>query len=231
MKINIFSPFVFLCSACSEYDIKQLCVNTNNAFDVEEVSVLQDAAAYPGARDAIVMDFDSGDFAADEGWRVVTVEALAMIPVWEFDTYGDNADITIEIYDANNPNTVTPWTVTQTIKRSDWEWREVRLPDDAATAGQTFDFDQMRAWVSFDFSDLIPESGMTSDQYLVSVAWADSANLAVGYSNFNLACDKNWTDWGDGFSLNSTTANAFECSWPMFRLELETRKYEDNCND
>ena len=136
MNTKIFSFAVIFCSACSEYDIKQLCVNTNNAFDVEEVSVLQDAAAYPGARDAIVMDFDSGDFAADEGWRVVTVEALAMIPTQEFETYNDNYDITIEIYDANNPNTVNPWVITQTVIRSDWEWREIRLPSDAATAGQ-----------------------------------------------------------------------------------------------
>ena len=228
MKSNLLFTAVFLSSACSEYDIKQLCVNTNNAFDVEEVSVLQDAAAYPGARDAIVMNFDSGDFAADEGWRVATVEILAMIPTWEFDWYDDSANIAIEIYDANNPNTVNPWVVTQTIKRSDWEWRDVQLPQGSATAT---DPDQMRAWVSFDFTDIIPESGMTSDQYLVSVAWPPNSNLTVGYSNFNLACDKNWTDWGDGFSLNSTTANAFECSWPMFRLELETRKYEDSCND
>lgn len=221
---------LFLCS-CSEYDIKQLCVDTNNAFDVEEVSVLQDAAAYPGARDAIVMDFDSGDFDAGEGWRVVTVQALAMIPSWEFDEYDDSSILSIEIYDANNPNSVTPWVVQQTIRRSDWEWREVRLPDDAATAGQTFDFDQMRAWVSFDFATTIPQSGMNSAQYIISVSWPQDSGLAVGYSNFNLACDKNWTDWGSGFSLNSTTANAFECSWPMFRLELETRKYQDDCGE
>ena len=216
--------------ACSDYNLKELCVDKNNAFDVEEVSVLQDAAAYPSARDAIVMDFDSGDFAADEGWRVVTVDILAMIPTWQFDFYGDDQPLTVEIYDADNPNMVTPWVVTQTIRRSDWEWREITLPDDAATAGQTFDYDQMRAWVSFDFSETIPESGMTSDRYLVSVSWNPYSNLAVGYSNFNLACDKNWTDWGDGFVLNSTTANAFECSWPMFTLELETRRYQDSCN-
>ena len=215
---------------CSGYDIKQLCVNTNDAFDVEEVSVLQDAAAYPGTRDAVVMDFDSGDFDADEGWRVVTVEALAMIPTWQFDSYDDNQQLSIEIYDSNNPNDSTPWISTQTIRKADWEWREVILPDDAAIAGQTFDYEQMRAWVSFDFATTIPDSGMTSDEYLVSVAWNTNSNLAVGYSNFNLACDKNWTDSGSGFILNSTTANALECSWPMLRLELETRRYEDTCD-
>ena len=100
----------------------------------------------------------------------------------------------------------------------------------SATAGQTGDFDQMSAWIKYDFLSQIPEEGMTSDQYLVSVAWGNVSNLAVGYSNFNLACDKNWTDWGDGFVLNSTTAGANECSWPMFRLELETRRYADNCD-
>ena len=212
---------------CSEYDIKQLCVNTNDAFDVEEVSVLQDAAAYPGTRDAVIMDFDSGDFAADEGWRVVTVEALAMIPTWQFESYSDNEQLSIEIYDSNNPNDSTPWIVTQTINRADWEWREITLPDDAAIAGQSFDYEQMRAWVSFDFATTIPDSGMTSDEYLVSVAWSANSNLAVGYSNFNLACDKNWTDSGSGFILNSTTANALECSSPMLRLEHETRRNKD----
>jgi hypothetical protein len=72
---------------------------------------------------------------------------------------------------------------------------------------------------------------MTSEQYLVSVSWPQNSNIAVGYSNFNLACDKNWTDWGSGFSLNSTTADELECSWPMFKLELETRKYEDSCGE
>lgn len=216
--------------ACSDYEIKELCVDKNNAFDVEEVSVLQDAAGYPGVRDAIVMDFDSGDFAADEGWRVVTVELLVMIPSWQFNSYGDNQPLTVEIYDADNPNTTTPWVVTQTIRSDDWHWREVTLPYDAAIAGQDGNYDQMRAWVSFDFSDTIPESGMTSDRYLVSVSWNPTSTLAVGYSNFNLACDKNWTDWGDGFVLNSTTANANECSWPMFTLELETRRYQDSCN-
>ena len=215
---------------CSEYDIKQLCVDTRNAFDVEEVSVLQDAAGYAGARDAIIMEFDSGDFAPDEGWRVVSVEVMAMIPSWLFDIYGDDADLAIEVYDAADPNSTTPWVVNQTIRKADWEWREVTLPFDSATAGQTGDFDQMSAWIKYDFMTQIPEEGMTSDQYLVSVAWDDFSTIGVGYSNFNLACDKNWTDWGDGFTLNSTTAGANECSWPMFRLELETRRYADNCD-
>ena len=221
---------LFLLISCSEYDIKQLCVDTKNAFDVEEVSILQDAAGYAGARDAIVMDFDSGDFDAGEGWRVVTVEIMAMIPTWQFEWYGDDIPLSVEIYDAADPNSTEPWVLTQTITKSQWDWQDIVLPADAAVAGQTLDYEQTRAWVRFDFSDIIPQSGMTSDQYLVSIAWDSFYAMAVGYSNFNLACDKNWTDWGDGFVLNSTTAGSNECSWPMFRFELETRRYQDNCD-
>ena len=208
--MRLLIPFMLL--ACSEYNVKQLCVDKSNGFDIEEVSVLQDAAGYAFTRDAVIMDFDGGSFAADEGWRVISVEVMAMIPTWYLDPYE-----------------ATPWVVTQRITKSDWEWRAITLPGDAAVAGQTLDFEQTRAWVRFDFSEEIPESGMTSNQYLVSVAWNSYGTPAVGYSNFNLACDKNWTDSGSGFILNSTTAGAQECSWPMLRLEIETRRYEDDC--
>ena len=142
---------------------------------------------------------------------------------WFFHTPG------LKIVYPSSPYDATPWVVEQRIVRSDWEWRDITLPSDAAVAGQTLDFEQTRAWIRFDFSEQIPQSGMTSDEYLVSVVWNSLGTPAVGYSNFNLACDKNWTDLGDGFVLNSTTAGAQECSWPMFKLEMETRRYEDEC--
>ena len=42
---------------CSEYDIKQLCVNTRNAFDVEEVSFYKMPLDMP-EQEMIVMEFD-----------------------------------------------------------------------------------------------------------------------------------------------------------------------------
>jgi hypothetical protein len=46
----------------------------------------------------------------------------------------------------------------------------------------------------------------------------------VGYSNFELNCTQNWTDYGDG-SWRQNSGN--DCSWPMLKIEKEVRNPGD----
>jgi len=231
MKNGMTFAFVCALSACSEYDLKRLCVEVNDGFDIEEVSVLQDAAGYPGAQDAIILNHDASGLGPDSSWRVVSVDIMPMFSDWALDFYGDDALITVKVWDGSDPTASTPWEVTKRIVKSDLSWADVTLPSDSATAGSTGSFDQKWAWANFDFSDVIPDTGMNSEDYLVGITWNTLGIPAVGYSNFNLACDKNWTDWGSGWQLNSTTASAEECSWPMLQVGIETSRYQENCEE
>ena len=111
-------------------------------------------------------------------------------------------------------------------------WQPITLPWDAAIAGQTFAYEQYGAWVTFDFSSVIPETGMTSSNYIAGAKWNPTGVPAVGYSNFNLDCTVNWTDYGDGvWVLNSVnTSSQFQCSWPMMNVEIEIDR-ADECDE
>jgi hypothetical protein len=231
-QIRLLLASTMIGTGCSDYELKNLCTQRGEGFDIEEVSVLQDVANYPNNRDGVILSFDDSGFASDESWRPVTIEVMVMLSIWDFDGYDDTSVVGIEVYDADNPLESEPYRLEQTLVRADLEWQDITLPYDAAIAGQLMDYEQKRAWMSFDFSDTIPDSGMESTEYLVSVTWDSSGYPAIGYSNFNLACDKNWTDYGDGaYVLNSTEAGRDECSWPMFRMELETQRYSDTCSE
>ena len=62
---------------------------------------------------------------------------------------------------------------------------------------------------------------MNARRFVVSVEWPDPGSIAVGYSNFNRSCAKNWTDYGAGWVLNSTDEQSVNCSWPMMRIQVE----------
>ena len=49
----------------------------------------------------------------------------------------------------------------------------------------------------------------------------------VGYSNFELPCPQNWTDYGNGAWRQNTGA---DCSWPMFKIDVETRTQGEDCD-
>ena len=217
--------------ACSEsdYSVKNVCVEDAGGFDIEEVSTLQDAAGYPGARDAIVLSFDDSNLGEGESWRVTGIDFLAMIPEEYFDSYDGGDKLVVDLWDGNRPSGASgDWHLEQAIRPAEFDWSEVTLPRDAYWAGLRGEFQQRRAWMHFDLSDLVPEEGMTSNRYTVSVGWYDSGLPTIGYSNFNLDCSKNWTDYGDGsWTLNSADGDGNDCSWPMMRVQVETRTLDD----
>ena len=62
---------------------------------------------------------------------------------------------------------------------------------------------------------------MTSNEFIAGVMWEPPGMVKVGYSNFNQDCEKNWTNYGSGWGLNSENPDFFGCSWPMLRVEIE----------
>jgi hypothetical protein len=215
--------------ACStDYAVKNMCVEEGGAFDVEKVSTLQDAAGYPGARDAVVLDYDAGALGEADSWRITRVDVLAMVPERFFDRYEGGDVLRVDVWDAERPRDDGDWQVEQAIEPGALDWERVTLPQDAYWAGQRGELEQRRAWMSFDFGDVTDVAGMTSGRYAVSVAWGAEGLPTIGYSNFNLSCGKNWTDYGDGaWTLNSADGDGSECSWPMLRVQVETRTADD----
>jgi hypothetical protein len=215
--------------ACgSDYSVTNMCLGQGSGFDVEEVSTLQDAAGYPGARDAVVLQFDDSGIGEGESWRVTGVELLVMVPEWVFNDYDGGDKISVNVWDAERPRGEGDWTVTEAIDPGSLDWEKVTLPRDAYWASQRDELEQRRAWMHFGFADVVPEAGMTSSTYTVAVSWGNKGLPTIGYSNFNLACDQNWTDYGDGsWTLNSADGDGQSCSWPMMRVSVETRTLSD----
>lgn len=219
-------PFALLVGCGSEHTVTQLCGHEEAGFDIEEASTLEDAQAYPGMHDAVILDYDASGLAADATWRVKTVEIQPMIAFVDFASQSDGQQVTVEIWDADDPQSTTPYVVTQTFRKDELTWEDVTLTD-ASTALYP---SQRKAWWSFDFTDVIPTTGLTGPEYLVSVAWSGDGLPTVGYSNFNNSCDRNWTDYADGsgWQLNN---GGFECSWPMLRVSLEVLQQQAICNE
>lgn len=220
--------FLGLTACVQDYSLGSMCIADGSGFDIDEVSRLQDAAGYPDSRDAIVMNYDPGVLQAGESWRVTRVELLAMVPEWVFDRYDGGDVLRVDIWDADRPSGAADWSVEVAIDPSQLDWEQVRLPDDAFWAGLREELDQRRAWMSFDFSSVIPESGMGDGTYTIGISWGNKGLPTIGYSNFNMPCSANYTDYGDGqWVLNSADGDGDECSWPMMRVEVETRTIDD----
>lgn len=194
------------------------CDEVGVVMDVDSVSTLQDAFGLPMVRDGLTLDGPN----APDGWRPTTVDVLVMLPDWYFDWYADEDTITIEVYDSATP-TGRPWRLAQRVRKSQLDWEPLRLPADADWSGD--DRDQIAAWMSFDFSDQIPSGSFVTPELFVAVGWDGMGFPNVGYSNFELPCEANWTDYGDGrWSQNSGR----DCSWPMMRIQYE-RIVPDDC--
>lgn len=193
------------------------CSYTEVAFDIEEVSVLEASVGWSGRHDAVVLNYDTSGLAQGSTWRPIQVDVLATIPQAEFAS--DLADYTVgvEIFDTDHPEPTRRYTIWQTLNKAALSWTPVTLMD-PETSTQT---DYQQAWWPFYFDAAIPESGMTSSTYLAGVVWPDSNDvLAVGYSNYDRPCNKNWTDYGLGWELNDTSERD-ECNWPMLRVNVE----------
>jgi hypothetical protein len=200
------------------------CVEDFTAFDIEEVSTLQDAVSYAVAgwrNDAVVLSWDDSILEPEQTWRVSAVDILVLIPTASFGTFQDGQDINIQVFDSNNPTNGSEWSMTQQVVRSELTWSDYTLPYDAYYAGPFQEYAQKGAWFRFDLRDVIPETGMNSSEFIAGVWWNPPGGVKVGYSNFNQDCSKNWTDYGSGWTLNSENTLFFGCSWPMMRVQLE----------
>ena len=209
------------------------CTEELNAFDIEDVSTLQDAMSETMGncqKDAVMIDFGQEGINSDVTWRVSAVDILIMIPEEKVSMFQDGQLMRVEVFDSNDPREVEPYIQEMEVNRVDLQWTLYTLPEDAAHASQTGEYNQYGAWLRFDFLDIIPETGMNSRRFVVSVDWPDPGEVAVGYSNFNRSCAANWTDYGEGWVLNSERAGDYQCSWPMLRVQ-EERNYPGTCEE
>jgi hypothetical protein len=210
---------LFLLS-CTDYSVNRLCSVKSGGFDIEEVSILQDAFGEPFLRDALIFEKEIDHLQAGEYWRPYSVDIMVMLPVWYFYEYDDSYTLEVEVWDGDNPETSDPFVVQRDIILEEEEWEHIVLPSNAAT---TSSLEQMRAWLSFDFSEVIPETGFFNDTYVVGVKWSEQGEPAIGYSNYELPCNRNWTNYndGNGWNLNSTIGYDSNCSWPMMKISIE----------
>ena len=193
------------------------CVESTTAFDIEEVSALQDAFGLPRVRDGLTLSLDSSTLDGNRSWRPVAVHVLVMYPQWFFDHYDDSNDLTVSFYPESKPMGPAPISKTVRIRKADLDWAALLLPPDADWSGN--DRDQIAAWLEFDLRDVAPEEGYTATDYFVSLGWDNDGYPNIGYSNFELNCTQNWTDYGNG---NYVQNSGQDCSWPMMKIEIET---------
>jgi hypothetical protein len=222
-----------LIGGCAQDSLGRWCTFDESSFDIEEVSVLEDAMGEVNVHDAIVLDYDVSSLSENATWRVGSVDVMIMVPQSQFAQYPESITLAVEVFDTANPKMVTPWVVEQVLNKDDLNWEDVTLTSPDLQTELT----QKQAWWSFDFTDVIPETGMTSTTYMVGLYWRAGNLPSVGYSNFNRPCERNWTDYSDGLGwiLNSErftglgTSQPNSCNWPMLRVNVEVREERSDC--
>ena len=225
-------PMSLMLAGCAEDVLSRLCINDDATFDIEEVSVLEDAMGEAGTHDAVLVSYDDSMLEEGATWRVSGVDVLVMIPASQFGDGVNGSTLTLEVFDANDPRSIAPYVLTQSLDIASLEWEDVTLTNPQVAI---FEAEHKRAWWNFDFSGVIPEDGMGSTTFLASVYWQNASSPAVGYSRYNRPCSENWTDYGDGFGwvLNSENgifgSRGNDCNHPMFRVNVETRIEKDSC--
>ena len=228
-KLILYLITIVLGVNCATDDLRYVCVNEKSTFDIEEVSKLEDSMSLPNGHDAIILDYDDSHLSEGGSWRVSSVDILLMIPSSEFNFYPKNVELTIEVFGGGYPTRSPTWKVKQTVDTSKLKWTEVRLinPDHA------YELNQKQAWWTFDFTSVIPESGMRSTTFLVGAAWENDSLPTIGYSNFNRPCDRNWTKYNKDvqWKLNSVLSPYHICNWPMMRVNVEERHKAKNCSN
>ena len=200
------------------------CVEESTAFDIEEVSSLQDAFGLPNVRDGLTLRIDDEITADVHAWRPTTVKVLVMYPEWYFDFYDDSNSLTVNVHSSGTPSSAAAASKTVQIRKSELDWEPLLLPSDADWSGD--DRSQVAAWLEFDLRDAVPEHGFMGPDYFVSLGWDDMGFPNVGYSNFELDCNQNWTDYSSGSYVQNSGQ---DCSWPMMKIEIEAI-VEDECD-
>lgn len=206
--------------------LTQWCASTVSAFDIEEVSILQDAQSYSMTHDAVALSFDA-ELPEGARWRVAQVDIMPILPREEFEAFEDGQDVTVEVWEGSNPTHSEPWSLQQDFDKDALTWTDAWLPDAQSTdVGR-----QQYAWWTFDLRDRVPVEGIEGREYMVGVAWGLQGQPPLGYSNFELSCQKNWTDWGSGFSRNADGPEDDSCSWPMLRVQVEVLEERATCTE
>ena len=193
------------------------CVESTTAFDIEEVSTLQDAFGLPHVRDGLTLSVTDEHTTGGRAWRPASVEVLVMYPQWYFEYYDDSNTLTAHFYPTGTPTGSAPYSRSIQIRKADLDWSPLTLPADADWSGG--DREQMAAWLSFELASVVGEDWLTSRDYFVSLQWDDMGFPNVGYSNFELSCAQNWTDYSAGSYVQNSGS---DCSWPMLKMEIET---------
>ena len=212
-------------SSSSQHLEEDDCIDSESAFDIEEVSTLQDAFGLPLVQDGLSLSVDESYNQPGKTWMPVSVEALVMMPDWYFDFYDDSNALTLHVFDSPTPNGGTHYEKRIQIRKSDLNWQALTLPANADWSGS--ERNQIAAWLTFDLTDVIGDEGFENTDYFVGVEWDDLGFPNVGYSNFEMPCNKNWTDYGNGAWRQN---EGQDCSWPMFKIEI-ARYTEGECDD
>ena len=215
-------------SSCGGDTLHEACKYTEAAFDIEEVSVLEDATGWSGYHDAVILTYDPSGLPPGGTWRPSSIDVLAMIPSSEFASFPQSVTLGVELFDANQPTPARRFIVWQTFDKNALTWTPVTLTSPTEATELT----QKRAWWTFDLTKVLPETGMVSTTYLAGVVWPDNGRLLkVGYSNFNRPCSQNWTDYADGLGWQLNGNNGGNtCNWPMLRVAVEVTDPEGaNC--
>ncbi len=221
--------------ACQDYNLSQICDTTDPAFDIEEVSLLEDAVG-PGMveADGVVLDYDL-DALPDGGvWRVMSVDILVMVPQVALDLYPDDREMAVELVISDDPTDeeALHWELTQTVNLDVLELEEHIFTAPSAESSVT---DYYRAWWNFDFSVETSGQGTDLPQFFVDLRWTGEESPQVGYSNYNRPCNRNWTIYEavNGWELNSDRPGGGgadeNCSWPMFRVNTGVTWEADEC--
>ncbi|MFM2153756.1 MAG: hypothetical protein RL199_2191 [Pseudomonadota bacterium] len=234
--------------ACGSDQLRQRpCVEEQQAFDIEEVSKLELVHAVEGGADGVVLKADKAGLETGAKWRVGSVQVLVAIPTDDFPSYPKDVSLTMQVWDRADPTQGTPWEVTQKLDTSTLDWMETSTYLDPTYDPFTLEayyppVEAKTAWWTFDFSNVIPDTGMTSSEYFVAVKWVeDDTDLPmgsaghpdlpmVGASDFNLECSKNWTDYNNrqGWVPNTDTDDV--CSWPMFKVATQSITMKTTCD-
>ncbi len=224
----LMSSALLVAGCTSDQGITTICAHDEAGFDIEEASTLEDAQSYPGMHDAVILDFElPNQLSSDATWRIKAVEIYPMVDDFWFEFWEGGESVTVEVFDGDNPD-AERFTVTQRLDKEALEWESVFLDSPSSTLSQN----HQAAWWSFDFTQEIPQSGLSCTNCLVGVAWDSTGSPPVGYSNFNRPCDKNWTDYADGqgWVLNEGSSDT-QCSWPMLRVTLEVLEERAQCDE
>ena len=235
MKHKLIPHFITLALiiSCAADDLNYVCISDAPTFDIEQVSTLEDSMSFPNTHDAIILNHDDSNLPEGGSWRVSSVDVLLMIPSSEFNYYPNNVELTIEVFGGADPRRAPIWKVKQTIDTSKLQWTDIRLTDPY----HVYELSQKQAWWTFDFTSIIPESGMRSTTFIVGAAWENDSLPTIGYSNYNRPCDRNWTKYDDrhGWKVNSDRNNSYSltdiCSWPMMKVRVEERHEAENCSN